>query len=291
MRHQAKGGMADMSWFRHGFRAVAMLLIGAALVWTVAACGSGAVEGPDDEASSDGGGGNGGSGNGGSGNGGSGNGGSGNGGGGNGGGGNGGGGNGGGGNGGGDEFPWGLPPGDTSAAAQEAIIYGLIEQGRCEDAQTSLDEGWRILNGPRAVLLYQAAIHFCRGERDAGRQRFVQAGDLFGWEGVNWPSLDCNVFKAIRSVLEQRAKEAIEDCPGGETPLWPEDVPAESRDDPRTPEDDGATSTPTEPSTTTTSTEPPSDSDTTTTGSTEPSSSTDVGGSEATVGNRTGGDG
>jgi hypothetical protein len=280
MKHQAEGRRADIFWIRHGSRAVAVLLVAAALAWTVAACGSGAVKGPDDEASSNGGGENGGDnagGDNGGGNGGSGN-----------GGGDGGSGNGGSGNGGGDEFPWGLPPGDTSAAANEAIIYGQIEQGACEAAQTSLDEGWRGLNGPRAVLLYQAAIHFCRGERDAGRQLFVQTGDLFGWAGVNWPSLDCNVFIAIRSVLEQRAKEEIEDCPGGETPLWPED---DSRDDPRTPEDEGATPTPAEPSTTTTSTEPPTDSNTTTTESTEPSSNTDVGGSETTVGNGTDGDG
>jgi hypothetical protein len=273
MKHQADGPRADSSWIWRGSPALAVLLVLVTLIWMVAACGSGAVEGPNDEGSSDGGAsGNGGSGNGQSDNAGSGNGGSDE-------------------DGDGDEFSWGLPPGDTSAAAQEAVIYGLVEQGRCAEAQASLDDGWRILNTPRAVLLYQAAIHFCRDERDKGAQRFAQAGDLFGWTGVHWPSLDCNVFRAIRSVLEQRAPESIEECPQGETPLWPEDVPSESRDDPRTPEDEGATSTPAESSPTTSSTELPSDNTTTTTESTEPPSNSDVGGSEPTVGDGTDSDG
>jgi hypothetical protein len=53
MRHQAEGWRADASWFRDGSRAVAILLVAAALVWTVAACGSSAVERPNAEAASD----------------------------------------------------------------------------------------------------------------------------------------------------------------------------------------------------------------------------------------------
>jgi hypothetical protein len=84
-----------MSSFPLRFRAVAVLLVAEALLLTVAACGSGAVEGADDEASGDGGGG----GNSGS--------------------------LGNQGNGRGDEFAWRLPPGDTSAATQEPVILLL----------------------------------------------------------------------------------------------------------------------------------------------------------------------
>ena len=58
MRHQADGGRADRSSFRHRSCAVAVLLVAAPLDDTVAPCGSGAVEGPADKAASVGGGGN-----------------------------------------------------------------------------------------------------------------------------------------------------------------------------------------------------------------------------------------
>jgi hypothetical protein len=104
-------------------------------------------------------------------------------------------------------------------------------------------------------------VHFCAGERQAGRQRFDQAG-AYGWQGVDWVvavshygddairyRYDCEVYKAIRSVLEQRARDSIS-CPGGDGPTWPEGEPADytlPRDDPRTPEDETQTSEPIEP--------------------------------------------
>ena len=109
--YETSGGWrrAEASWFRRGLVHFAVLFVAATLVGMVAACGSGAVEGPDDEASSeDGGGGNSGSGGGntgGNGDGGGTTGGNGR-------------GNGGGtdngGSGGGDEFSWNLPGGDLS---------------------------------------------------------------------------------------------------------------------------------------------------------------------------------
>jgi hypothetical protein len=168
---------------------------------------------------------------------------------------------------GGEEYGWGLPEGPTSPDDTfEDDVYVLLAAGNCAKAQSSLDGVWVQLKSPRGVLLYQAAVHFCAGERHAGEERFDQAS-AFGWKGVDWVAhtdkggfrFDCEVYKSIRSVLEQRARDNIS-CPGGDGPTWlnPEYWVPGTRDDPRTAEDESVTSEPTEPPTDE-PTEPPND--------------------------------
>jgi hypothetical protein len=176
-----------------------------------------------------------------------------------GGGGNGGGGNGGGGNGGGnggggeeEEYGWGLPDGPyTPDDTFEDDVYVPLQDGSCTNGQAKLDLHWRGLKSPRGVLLYQAAVHACRGELDAARQRFEQAS-TYGWQGLDWVAFggfmyDCQVYKSVRSVLEQRARDAFT-CQGGDPPGWPTEE-REQRDDPRTPEDESTTTQSTAPPT------------------------------------------
>ena len=135
-------------------RAVALsVLVASAAV----GCGSGAFDGPlaesvgqatstpDDD-------GNGGSGGDGSGAGGS------------GGGGSGGGGAGGGNSGEGVEFLFELPSGPQSPSTEEDVLYYRIRES-CEAGQSHLNKTWASLQRPRNVLLYQAAIDLCNGDR------------------------------------------------------------------------------------------------------------------------------
>jgi hypothetical protein len=251
-----------MSWFGQASRAVAVLLVAVVLVWTVAACGSGAVEGPDDEASSDGGGG----GNGGGGNGGD-DGGGGNGGGGNGGGGNGGGGNGGGGNG----FPWELPGGDLSLDEFNEV-FNRLANGRCGDVEQSAEDA---LAGflethdvpPGRVELFEAAIAACNGDLAEARRHF-DAATVSNEQG------DCRLDEAIRSVLEQRPNRP-------EPPRCP---PSDFTSEP----DSGADEVPSSTESTTTTESDDSTTESTTTSTSSPAS-TDAGdsGSTSTVGGGT----
>jgi hypothetical protein len=225
MRHETNRRRSDESWFRPRSRAFTVMLVSAALVGTLAACGSGAVEGPDDEAASeDGGGGNSGSGGGngggsskggnGGGNGGSG--------GGNSGGGSSKGGNGGG-SGGGDEFSWSLPGGDLSTD-QIGEAFNRLQAGKCTRGEVENDgesaEEWLDFQEPRPEPtdvrrwifmqpgqeeLYEAAIAACKGDLDNAQTHLEMAS-------VGTHPGDCRLYKAIRSVLEQRPQGSVE-CP------------------------------------------------------------------------------
>jgi hypothetical protein len=162
-----------------------------------------------------------------------------------------------------DEFSWNLPVGDTSISINEALLYIDLREKSCAEAQAFLDENWRSLLSPRSVLLYQAAVHFCAGRIRDGKGVFRQAEQRFGWNGVDQPVLDCNVYKAARSVVDQRPQESIS-CPAGEKPKWPGE-PGGPRDDPRTPEDESQETTTSSSETTTSSDTTTSTSSTTTT--------------------------
>jgi hypothetical protein len=215
-----------MEWIRQEFDVVRGALIAVFLTLLLAsACGSGATEGPDNDAAdhasngdtggvngdngSDDNGGNDGSGD-----------------------------DANGGNGGDDEFGWGLPEGDTGVSTNEALIYQRLYEGNCEGARELLSNAWSSLLTQRAVLLYQAAIDFCRGNRSEGARWFRQADERFGWTGLQSSPLDCSVYQSIRSVLEQKHPDSFQ-CPSGERPGWPEG----GRDDPRTPENEATSTT------------------------------------------------
>jgi hypothetical protein len=209
MRHQPAGRTADVLRFRHGSPAIAVLLGVIALLWTVAACGSGAVDGPDDEASSESSGGARGGDNNGGGGGGDNNGGGGGGdnnGGGGGGDNNGGGGggdnNGGGGRG--DKYSWGLPGGDVSIDSV-LEMFNELRRSECDEAQATFDRvNWGGQWKGRKEL-YQAAIAACKGNLDEARTYFASAT-------INAKG-DCRLDEAIRSVLEQRPNQPEARCP------------------------------------------------------------------------------
>ena len=168
-----------MSWFCHGSRAVAVLLVTAALVWMGAACGSGAVEGPDDEASSDSGGGDtGGSGNDGSG------------------------GDTGGDGDGGGRHSWSLPVGDISPDDSTILYYAL--RSSCDEGAEQLKESGGY--PPALLKLYEAAIAICRGDIEGGRALYAAGAGDGGY------ATGCLVREAVLSVLDQRPQN-ISACP------------------------------------------------------------------------------
>jgi hypothetical protein len=177
----------------------------------------------------------------------------------------GGGGSGGGTNGGGEEeeeYGWGLPDGPyTPDDTFEDDVYVPLQDGSCRDGQAKLDLHWRGLKSPRGVLLYQAAVHACRGELDTARQRLEQAS-AYGWQGLDWVAggfmYDCQVYKSVRSVLEQRPRTDFT-CQGGDPPGWPTED-RDQRDDPRTPEDESTTTQSTVPPTSESTAPPTSES-------------------------------
>ncbi len=150
-------------------------------------------------------------------------------------------------------YGWNLPKGPTSPTTNEDSIYTHLTNGSCGEAQDSLNRLWRGLTTPRNSPLYQAAIDLCGGRQSSARTMFAKAAAL-GLEmhqGRNGSAkVDCATLRAVRSVLEQIAQEAVE-CTPGSTPNWPTDDEP-SRDDPRTDVVEGTTSTTTETTTTTT---------------------------------------
>lgn len=141
-----------------------------------------------------------------------------------------------------EDFGWGLPEGPrTPDDTFEDDVYVPLAAGDCAEAQEQLDDLWALLRSPRGVLLYQAGIDVCSDDRSSGRIWFDRAGE-HGWTGVDWVAFggfryDCEVYRALRSVFEQRAAAEIS-CPGGTPAAWPNPDRAVPRDDPRTPQDE-----------------------------------------------------
>ena len=136
--------------------------------------------------------------------------------------------------------------GDVSPAEFEREVYRELRKS-CSAGQRALDEKWSIFLSPMTVLLFQAAIYVCAGDRDRGRQLFLEAAAV-GFRGVRSVETACNVYKAVRSVLEQVDPRKV-NCPEGsqsELPPWPDvDPPPDGapRDDPRTPQDESTATT------------------------------------------------
>jgi hypothetical protein len=150
---------------------------------------------------------------------------------------------------GGTRYGWFLPEGPDSPSFPEDDVYAPLKSRACAEAQTTLDNEWRSMTTPRNVVLYQAAVHLCAGEPADGRAMFGRAS-RYGW-AMNHGSdgtgpVDCAVYRAVRSVLEQQAPETFA-CTEGRPPKWTTDLSLD-RVDPRT---DTTTKTTTDRTTTT----------------------------------------
>jgi hypothetical protein len=160
------------------------------------------------------------------------------------------------------KYSFGLPGGDLSPAEFERDVYRGLRTG-CETGKAELEARWSRLISPLHVLLFESAVHVCRGDDAKGRNFFDRAG-TYGWSGVRSYETVCNTYKAVRSVLEQVDPATIV-CPGGSLPPWPDPDPSHPRDDPRTPQDERTTTTSTSSTSSTSSSSSSSSSSTTTT--------------------------
>ena len=144
----------------------------------------------------------------------------------------------------------GLPDGPNSPGEnRDRDVYDALREGRCESAADSLDRHWDKVRSPRDVLIYEAAVELCRGDA-ANAARWLAAASGMGLEGLAVPvetrdgeervqfAYYCEVFRSVRAVLEESARDGVE-CPGGVPPAWP-GGDDEERDDPRTPEDESS---------------------------------------------------
>lgn len=171
--------MATERWERGAWRRVISIIV---VVWfggILAACGSGATEGPDDDSVDDGfpaptgqdddaSGGNRGDG---------------------------------GGDDGDIEFTFSLPTGPVGPTGEDDPVFEALRDQGCGAAQSELDSR-RDRLVERAVLLYQAAIHLCWGDRD-------QAGQVFDQITLPLWTQACPWYQAIGSVLQQQQPSSI----------------------------------------------------------------------------------
>ena len=126
-----------------------------------------------------------------------------------------------------NQYEWGLPIGDWSVNTAEALVFEDLENGRCDSAQEWLNSPGMQFRTPRSVPLYQAGIHLCRGDRAMASRAYAEAAS-YGWAGLvisgYYPAekqLDCLMYQAVRSVLEQRPPSSF-GCAQGTPPEWPE---------------------------------------------------------------------
>jgi hypothetical protein len=163
-----------------------------------------------------------------------------------------------------DEYSWGLPSGNPGVDPLGAAVYDELRNS-CAAGQGWLDQHWEDVPSPQTVLLFQAAVYVCDGDRESGRQMFADAEARYqGWSGVDGYKSVCEIFKSVVSVLQQVERSTV-DCPGGDVPDWPQ---PDCKDDPRTNEDECVTAS--TDNSTSESTEPPTESTEPPTASTEP---------------------
>ncbi|MEE1620360.1 hypothetical protein ACQ7DA_03875 [Zafaria sp. J156] len=117
-------------------------------------------------------------------------------------------------------YTWGLPPSDTSVSGNDGPAYGVLMRS-CDEAQAYLDGlsdppyyGFR---SPRNVVLFAAGIHLCRGDTGEGARYYRNAVTEYGIEGLNDGRPECELYKSVASVVEQRPREDFP-CVGGPDP-------------------------------------------------------------------------
>ncbi|MGH3737077.1 MAG: hypothetical protein ACRDT6_15905 [Micromonosporaceae bacterium] len=141
---------------------------------------------------------------------------------------------------GGEEFEFRLPVGETGVDAGESEVYPSIQRGECDQAQQLLDGSsddpesalWPRFDNPRNVLLFQAGIALCAGDRDAAQGWYDQAEEL-GFAETDKPNI-CPMYQITSSVLLQREPDSFE-CEGGDAPDFITNADFTKTDDPRTP--------------------------------------------------------
>jgi hypothetical protein len=146
--------------------------------------------------------------------------------------------------------PWEPPKGDESVQAFEGHAIGFLHAGDCDGAQGYIDgnsdgfPAWQSFSSPRNLLLFQAGIALCRHDEDAARGWYDKAAAM-GWAGTKKNDADedknmCPLYQAVGSAIENRPKGDFA-CQPGDLPSWTVNNDTLRYDDPRTPQDESAT--------------------------------------------------
>lgn len=119
-------------------------------------------------------------------------------------------------------YSWGLPASDTSVAGNDGPAYAALQLS-CTDGQAYLDSvapdgyGFR---SPLNVVLFAAGVKLCNGEVAAAGELYAYGIQRYGLSGLPEGKPECELYKSVRSVLEQQPRTAFP-CPGG---LPPENI-------------------------------------------------------------------
>jgi hypothetical protein len=138
------------------------------------------------------------------------------------------------------DYDFDLPVGDESTGTSyvDPDLYRALAGGDCAAAQARIPLGgtgnWSLaLPEPRYLMLYQAAIDLCAGNRDRAR-RLVdrverdRAAYPDGWRGLGWHGMallewhTCEVYRAVVSALERRDRDSVTCARSANgPPAWP----------------------------------------------------------------------
>jgi hypothetical protein len=150
-------------------------------------------------------------------------------------------------------YVWGLPSSDTSVGenhqGSEGSAYAALQRSCAEGAQFispnfAPEYGFE---SPRNVLLFAAGVRLCEDDR-AGAAEYFQLAMAYGTAGLTpEPWAFCDLFKVVRSVLEQRPPEDAK-CGDGDPPLF-KVGPNDTSDDPLTLTDESLPAPETDPET------------------------------------------
>lgn len=118
-----------------------------------------------------------------------------------------------------EAYSWGLPPSDTSVAGNDGPAYAALQEG-CSSGQAYLDsvapEGYGF-RSPLNVVLFAAGLKLCDGDRAGARTLYDYGAARYGLSGLPEGKPECELYKSVRSVLEQKPRTSFP-CPGGQPP-------------------------------------------------------------------------
>ena len=121
-----------------------------------------------------------------------------------------------------EEYAWGLPASDTSISGNDGPAYASLRRS-CDEGQQYLEvvaENGYGFRSPRNVVLFAAGIEVCRGNYEVGRHYYDHAAAVYGLAGLAPEGrAECDLYKSVRSVLEQRPREEFP-CPDGAAPEY-----------------------------------------------------------------------